>query len=485
MMEIKLDGCRLCLEELSSASCHLENPDLQEQMKNVFYFPIEPKSGCSSSVCSTCTFVIAEFYQYAEKVRQNQDNLSIALSTDVNCSTNTESLIKSEPLEQEDGESDLPLEPKQEMLTDSDNFSDMEVFADSYELPTKRRRCAPRKKQSRKGKEKKIKTENEGCSRKQKNKEQIEQEDKTLNDFFQMICELCEHKAENFKLLLSHFKEIHLQPGYVVCCKKKIYRRFKLVQHMQTHISPDGELCEICNKSYKNLRMHRVAMHAKQEDKHFKCDRCPKEFSQKGLLRAHLMRHEKVQCPHCDMMLSNSQSLAIHIINKHSNVDRRMICDACGQEFLNKLCFDRHVKEHMGIEVHKKLQCHICQKWLKGERGLQKHLQFSHYERAQTHECDVCHQQYPNSRALFDHKRLVHVRAKFECDFCGKQFKRASNLKEHRTIHTGERLYSCDYCGTSMNSKANLYTHVKKTHPTEWAEKKRLADESRAPKSQS
>ncbi|XP_058835293.1 transcription factor grauzone-like [Topomyia yanbarensis] len=489
-MEPVPDGCRLCLDPIADSVHSIENVQLKEQINRVFRFPIESKEGYPTSICQNCSRIIAEFYHYSEKVRLNQERLE-QQSTDTKAAFES---VKVELLsELEDNSLGLGLgteEPKSEPEGKDEEHSDGEIFVECYEPPVRRLRKKRKKEvlpRRKRGEKEELKEERQTTKRYNiKSKEQLEKEDKLINEFYRMVCELCGESAANFTALSSHFRKIHGRTGYIRCCKRKLPKRYHLLQHITLHTNPNAFRCDLCNKNYKHkvyLLLHQAKAHGSEQERPFKCDRCKQSYAKEYLLRNHMTSHEKVQCPQCSKLLANKAALNVHIINRHSDLDRKMICDTCGQEFLNKVCFERHVKRHLGMEdAEQKFQCHICQKWLMGERGLQKHLQFTHYEREQTHICDICKQQYPNSRALWSHKRIVHIEEKFECEFCGKKFKRAINLKEHRTTHTGEVLYACDICGATMNSNANLYTHTKKSHPLEWAEKRKKAVEANKPK---
>ncbi|XP_065086556.1 transcription factor grauzone-like [Ochlerotatus camptorhynchus] len=496
-MEDIPEECRLCLDPFAENVVTVENPELRDRMEKVFHFSIEIVEKLPSGVCQTCATLINEFYRYSENVRSNQGQLISRLTR------------KSQPLPVEEikvepslefPEPDESIKPKDESPLPppaedgEENIDNLEVYADLYDPPRKRTRKKRKTASSRK-KDRSTSSDADADGEKPnpkrqarkynvKTKEEHEKDEQLVSEFYRMVCDLCGDHLENFSSLDSHFRENHDRSGFVVCCNKKIFKRCLMVEHMKLHTDPSAYRCEICNKNYKNkvyLAMHQVKQHGREEDRPFKCDRCKQSFAKNYQLRAHMVAHEKVQCPQCDRMLASKMALSTHLSNMHSDKDRRMICDSCGKEFLNKTCFERHVKEHMGIEVHPMLECHICHKWLKGERCLQKHIRYTHYETEQTHVCDICQQNYPNSRALWSHKRAVHVEEKFECEFCGKRFKRAVNLKEHRTIHTGEVLYACEFCGATMNSNANLYTHVKKSHPVEYAEKRQLAACGNAP----
>lgn len=254
-----------------------------------------------------------------------------------------------------------------------------------------------------------------------------DRDDLRLNEFFTMTCDLCGNLTSSFAMLLKHFRTIHKRPGYIVCCKKKFFRRPNLLHHMALHMNPNAFRCDLCNRNYKTkeyLDHHNVRHHGSGS---FKCDSCSQAFPSMCSLQAHSCKFRKVECPECGKKVSKNR-LGIHIRNMHSGTDRRIICDTCGQEFLNRVCFEEHKEKHLGIEA-KRFQCKICQKWIKGKRHLRNHIQVIHNEKDQTHICDICNKQYPNTKALKKHKALVHVERKFECEFCGKKFKQALMLK--------------------------------------------------------
>ncbi|XP_058828375.1 zinc finger protein 208-like [Topomyia yanbarensis] len=478
-METRSPGCRLCLEAVSENYCSIENAQLKEQLKTVFNFTVDFREGFPNNICEICSRTISEFYRFSKKVLQNQKQLTDKISDKSRLTSNNAAFeyVKIEPTEEVEPTECLELslstvEPKDQLperdeLSDDEESIAGELTDKSYE-PLSDDSNEPLVKL----KTKRFRPENDRSAHKQ-------QEDKQIAEFYQMVCDLCAFMATNFPDLRAHFKKVHGRSAYVVCCKKKIPSKRSLLEHITVHKNPDVFQCEVCKKRYKtkeSLTVHLGKSHGIGVERPYKCDQCLQSFPKQTTLDAHMEMHIKMQCPHCNQMVANKHCLRAHIKNKHSEIDRKMVCDTCGREFLNKLSFERHVMKHQGIEVLKKVQCQICQRWIKGERGLQLHMFNIHYEGVQT--CDICQRQCPNTHALKRHKRIVHVEEKFECEFCNRKFKQAINLKEHRTIHTGEVLYSCKYCGKCTNSKANLYVHIKKNHPVQWAEKRLNAMES-------
>ncbi|XP_053674583.1 transcription factor grauzone-like [Anopheles nili] len=283
-----------------------------------------------------------------------------------------------------------------------------------------------------------------------------------------MCCELCSTELDSFTEVQTHYRKEHSTRGYIRCCDKVLYRRAKLMEHIFVH---EGSLrCDICQKSYtcsRSLNLHRLNSHTREEDRPFKCDKCHQSYPKQHLLTAHLARHVQERCSICEKTLSSSQALKVHIAQVHGE-DSNQICATCGKEFRTKRAMERHIKEHLGLELNEKVQCHLCEKWFNGKYNLKKHIRFIHIEQGQDFQCDICHHKYPNTRALVYHKQRVHVEEKFECEYCGKRFKRKIYLKEHIASHTRQPLYSCEICDSTFNSNGNLYAHRRNKHAAEW-----------------
>ncbi|XP_039435396.1 transcription factor grauzone-like [Culex pipiens pallens] len=493
-------SCRLCLDPFAENASSIDDPQLKAKMEQVFNFPVDLKTGYPSQVCQSCSYTISEFYVYSEKVRLNQDRLEGGKESFEKVKLEQPESIKCDV----DIVGDVVVPKEEEPSDDEDDgegFSEGEVFAETYEPPVRRRKRTvtrkPRKKRRRLSSDDSDEEDedggenSEGTERKKrsyKSKEEREEEFRQIYEFYKIVCDLCKHTTPDLPTLNRHFKEEHDQDGYLLCCKKKMYTPKVMLNHIDYHRNPDEYQCKLCNKTYNSkeyLANHMVKKHNdSRQDLPFRCDQCNQAFRKENQLVSHKKFHEKVQCSICDKEFANKFTVKVHMANMHSDVDRRMICDTCGQEFLNKLCFERHVKEHAGIEVIKRYQCHICNAWIRGERGLHQHMVNLHDNSGQQWICNICGKQSPNFRSLSKHKRVVHCEEKYECEFCGAKFKQPVNLKEHRTIHTGEVLYSCEHCGVTKNSRSNLYVHIKNVHPVEWAAKKRKAEEAKIPKSQ-
>ncbi|KXJ75490.1 hypothetical protein RP20_CCG011608 [Aedes albopictus] len=556
--------CRLCLEALTEPKWSIEQPELREQLNQVFRFTVNPQSGFSSDICIVCLTMIEEFYMYSERVRCNQAKL-IARLKDLPVHS-----IKSETLDEE-------LEAKEECIEEfggndecnDDNVDNAdytcidEVFVQSLTVEVKKEPQAKRRtrslqkltesndkgetnkekrqkrtsvrkstnelkveKEEAKGEIKATKeeipeqsstdegnsTENDGeyqperkkqrtrrkksddstVTKKQQkgetsSKEQRKQDDIRIQEFYEMVCDICGDKTKDMFSLRKHFRANHDMAAYIKCCNKKLMRRGTMVDHILIHVDPKMYRCEPCDKTFKGkryLQEHMENVHGSIEERPFKCEKCDRYFAKESFLKTHISNHRKVHCSQCNQEFPNSRFLNEHLKTVHDNAHLTRVCDRCGKSFSGPSArsgLKQHIEGvHLKLGDKTKHQCPLCQKWLLGKRCLTVHMQL-HSEVGLPHICNICNQNYPHSRALTRHKRFVHGEQKYECEFCGKKFRKSVALKEHRATHTGEALYTCKICGSTTNSNASYYSHMKKQHPVEWAEQKLKAEEATRP----
>ncbi|ETN66448.1 hypothetical protein AND_001763 [Anopheles darlingi] len=502
------ERCRLCLVEIKKHSKSIEDNGFQMRVAIVFNFPILSQDPLPVLVCGECDSKVTEYYDFHQEVRENQEKLW----------NNSDGFVEELVPEQEEQEecfetvkleSEQPIECSslndtcdEELLsedlivkeepTDEEQFLDSEMAEETFEAtdstdpdertdtetedaeddpisphePTKNRprRSAVVRKLPRRPKEK------TGKPTVRRTKEAFEEQNRRLQEFYTMKCELCGEKMNCFTSLKGHYQRQHKTKGYITCCGRTFHSRYRLLEHLSYHVGSSMVRCDVCNKSFSTrsyLQVHKSRVHGREEDRPYKCNQCHQSYTSECHLKAHMVSHVRVSCDICHKELASSLSLRVHMVNIHGNREK-LICDSCGKEFRTRQAFDRHVNLHMGIDQTEHVQCSLCSKWLGSKRALKVHIQLTHNEAGLTFKCDLCPHESPNSRAMANHKQRVHVDERFECDVCGKRFKRQLYLKEHIALHTGKPLYSCEICGATFNSNANKYSHRKNKHPVEW-----------------
>uniref|UniRef100_A0A182T9L9 Transcription factor grauzone n=1 Tax=Anopheles maculatus TaxID=74869 RepID=A0A182T9L9_9DIPT len=491
------EKCRLCLGNLPNGPrVSIRETTLHVELKNVFHFDIAYDVELPECVCDECRGTVANINTYCQQVRHNQIQLIQRTKESVLQpveNLKVESLYDDDYFEAEEwpsqsdpkaGQDSHIAEPCSAECSDAEVKPDSPVgkCVDSMHKEVKERRKSWRrshqflKDKNIASKSDSIVTKQDGTKRELQAK-QLEN-DQLIKDFFTLECEICSAPLESFVTLLDHYRQEHSTRGYVRCCGKQFFRRYILVDHIAAHRG--STRCEICQKTYKTKRyllLHIAKSHSSEEERPFKCTKCHISYPKQYLLRAHELLHVQQQCQICQKVLSNNQSLKVHIAQMHSD-DGNHICDTCGKVFRTKLAMERHINEHQGLDMVERLQCEYCKKWFSGKYNLNKHIRFLHMQDGQVFPCDICQHVSPNSRALANHKQRIHVEERFECEYCGKRFKRRPNLREHVATHTNVPLYTCEICeNRTFNSKANYFTHRKNKHPQEWEARVRLRTE--------
>ena len=148
---------------------------------------------------------------------------------------------------------------------------------------------------------------------------------------------------------------------------------------------------------------------------------------------------ELFMCDSCPNIFISKQSLTVHIINVHKDLDK-----------------DKRPKEK---------KCPYCEKMFRRHQNYQEHIIVKH-EKGATHKCDQCHRSYGTPLKLRNHKKLVHERVK--CDECGQDICNSFTLKRHKASVHGIKptdAYQCELCPLFYDKKASLHNHVAKHHP--------------------
>ncbi|XP_058828579.1 transcription factor grauzone-like [Topomyia yanbarensis] len=462
------DSCYVCLEHATDLIRIVEDIDdvMKESESNAEtqsrsyrgtiiakYFWFEIEDLVRSFICSRCWTKIEKFHEFyceVEKTHENKCQFSFA------------------PVKQEETANETETSfDEVERLEESSDGVDFGTLLHVQVNPVNANDNAQKKKQRKRYRPKRMKLA-----------DRIAQDDELIAKYVNASCDQCSAHFPSFTELQTHSTAIHQRRAYVFCCDKRYNQRTRLFEHILLHVNPEHYQCDVCKRNCldnESLRRHKMKIHTPDEERAFKCDKCPKAFVTEADFGLHqnyhlAMENKKFKCEECEKCFGNKSLLKSHVRNAHAS-HFEFVCDTCAKGFNQRSLFVRHLQDHNPKATIERSQCPLCSLWMK-KNYLNKHMQRHSSPRTR---CELCGKDSPNVFAHRSHMRFAHSEAKFTCNVCGKAFKRALTLKEHLASHSGAVLYTCPHCPKTFNSNANMHSHRKKMHYEEWlANKERV-----------
>eukprot|EP01083_Nonionella_stella_P205120 747261_1 len=195
----------------------------------------------------------------------------------------------------------------------------------------------------------------------------------------------------------------------------------------------------------------------------YKCEMCPKVFSVKSTLTAHMHTHsgdKPFSCEICQKGFKLKRYLTLHMLI-HSS-DKPFSCHMCQKAFKRKYDLTVHMYVHSGKKL---CRCHICQKAFTQNGSLHHHLRTVHTT-AKQFNCDICQKSFNQKGSLKTHMRIHSGIKPHRCDVCQKAFTQKGTLICHMRTHTGEKPFKChfSFCQMAFSQKSSMKKHVR-THP--------------------
>ena len=183
---------------------------------------------------------------------------------------------------------------------------------------------------------------------------------------------------------------------------------------------PDEELCNICNKKFKNknsLRTHIYNAHQEPKSNKNKILKCPK--------------------PKCYFEATNQESISEHLVSHNHFIKLKCPKPNCSFEAKNQTGLSCHLSQHNDCTY-----CELSFVGNNGKRNLQAHLRkhLKKHEKNQIpkeqHKCQICCKDFKFPSQLKKHmKKHEKVKVKkivtTKCQICNKDFKFPSNLEYH------------------------------------------------------
>ena len=177
----------------------------------------------------------------------------------------------------------------------------------------------------------------------------------------------------------------------------------------------DSVTCVICDIQFSSQKEHdeHFNIHVEeeiQEEGHFECQKCNKDFSSYNQYNVHLWGHLGLfSCGICNERFRDMEDLKGHEESQHSanNNTSKSInskpelfkCNFCDRKFLKLQYLVKHEKMHLNSK-----------------------------------ECKICNKKFQNLAKLQNHEKS-HVNLELTCKICKKGYKTVFGFKKHQLLH--------------------------------------------------
>jgi len=218
--------------------------------------------------------------------------------------------------------------------------------------------------------------------------------------------------------------------------------------------------CPFCGEGFKAiypLLNHVVCSHEDEDPSHLVPESIVKNAAEDS-------KSGKFRCCYCTEELDTVRSLVQHWLASHkcrmkSKVLEKKVCWICQKELKSNKILKRHIQSHTG---EKTIPCDHCDRYFATKSEQRIHMRRLTLERC--FKCEQCGKGFKTLVSLKNHLKSHNNERPFQCSHCSKSFKRKEKMKEHVRIHTGERPYQCRYCDKAFAKSRQRLRHEQISH---------------------
>ncbi|XP_037668131.1 transcriptional repressor CTCFL isoform X3 [Choloepus didactylus] len=231
------------------------------------------------------------------------------------------------------------------------------------------------------------------------------------------------------------YKHTHEKPFKCPMCKYASVEASKLKRHIRSHTGERPFQCCLCSYASKDTYKLKRHMRTHSGEKPYECHVCHARFTQSGTMKIHILQKHshnvpKYQCPHCATIIARKSDLRVHLRNLHTYKATEMKCRYCPAVFHERYALIQHQKTHKN---EKSFKCKCCSCACKQECHTTIHICTHTGEKPfACLSCNKCFQQkqLPNVRFKKYHDTNF-IPTVYECPTCGKGFSRWNNMHKH------------------------------------------------------
>ena len=234
-------------------------------------------------------------------------------------------------------------------------------------------------------------------------------------------------------------------------CDRTLLNYSNLQEHIKLKhgdfLEFECEICVIIFKDESRFKQHMSIVHENVKSNKSNTNMIEMNGETKEQILTTLHEKSKINvCEVCDKSFKNIHDLQSHISEKHKD-HSNLKCNICKQTFEKVIRKIEHMAiVHEGVKNH---ICNICNKSFGWQSNLNDHIKSEHDspvdipikktkidDKVHKWKCKICEKTFKKSFNLKEHVEAVHDGIKHKCEYCGKYFTRKSTLVEHKKIHT-------------------------------------------------
>ena len=303
-------------------------------------------------------------------------------------------------------------------------------------------------------------------------------------------CDHCPYRTHKSTNLTIHNRAQHENLIPFRCpfpgCNYRTAYWTALKMHKRTH-NPDPMerlpfSCTFPDCAYRTttlqlLKAHARARHDPDRTREFPCPLCPKSFYTKCASQAHIrnahVREQKYACDRCQYSTSRIYSLQDHCRRIHGEgepVQKRLKCEQCDYRAFQKHWLDIHVLTKHLEERRLKCEHPGCNFVTNYEQNLKKHV-LNHEDRLETQfpfqcsfpDCDFRRRAKAEMNA--HERRHQSCKSELKCNLCpNRSYPDSKSLFFHKSLNHIKRTHKCSFCDYAVSFKAHLDNHVRLRH---------------------
>lgn len=138
-------------------------------------------------------------------------------------------------------------------------------------------------------------------------------------------------------------------------------------------------------------------------------------------------------------------------------VKRNFQCDYCLRMFKSKRLIKSHLKTHVNFN------CQLCHQNFPQSRLISHRQSHSQDHLAERFQCDLCLGMFRSKQIIRKHISCVHPNGEYSCEFrCWLTFKKLSDLLLHKRWHIAKNCFRCPDCTYETKFYKTLLAHVRK-----------------------